>query len=146
MCTINTEHLYPTKSGDFGTWNGYITLRHDCNCEFDCGQIHICFVTAEERKLLEIGEITYDELSQTLDDGQSRWDCNEQAFIVQALVDFKIPPDRWCEFTPILEHMSKRAGGFTMDHRDQLHPDIYMGNVPKSPIVQAVQSFIKDCV
>jgi hypothetical protein len=135
--------VYPTTDRSFGIWNGQITFRHDCKCEYDCGQIHVAIVEAEERTLLESGAVSYEELSQDWKKKGTHKCCHEQAFIVQALVDNNIQPERWPKLTPVLEEINSAIGGFTMDHRDQLHPDIYMDSVKKDPPVRLVKQLLK---
>lgn len=124
-------------------WNGEITYRHDCNCEFDCGQIHVNIVSPEERELLEAGAVSYEELRQDWQKVDKNTNCHPQAFILQALVDAKISHENWPKYTPALEGINLAIGGFTMDHRDQIHPDIYMEGLKKDPLIKVVSRFLK---
>lgn len=121
----NIPAVYPEASNKLGLWNGRTTLRHDCDCEIDCGQVHIYILTDEEAALYKNGVIDFDGLFNSWRANGSRVGCPEQSFIVQALVDATIPPEEWGNYTPRLEEINVEIGGFKPLHIDQLHPDIF---------------------
>lgn len=93
--------------------------------------------------LIETGAVLYEELSRDWLNSGTAKNCHEQAFILQALVDAKIPHENWPKYTPALEGINLAIGGFTVDHRDQIHPDIYMEPVKKDPLIKVVSQFLK---
>ena len=117
--------VYPDASNKLGVWAGRPTLRHDCGCESDCGQIHIFCLTDEEAAQYKDGLIDFDGLFSNWRANRSSVGCPEQGFIIQALVDATIPPEEWGKYTPRLEQMNSQIGGFKPLHIEQLHPDIF---------------------
>ncbi|MBP7119538.1 hypothetical protein KBA63_05670 [Candidatus Woesebacteria bacterium] len=120
----NILAVYPKASNTLGLWAGRPTLRHDCGCESQCGQVFVYFLTPEEKLEFTAGKQTFQSL---LESWKERGDdsCFEQQFIIQALVDAQIPPEEWEKYTQRLEEINAEIGGFKLRHIEKLRPDIF---------------------
>ncbi len=139
----NIPAVYPKASNRLGLWNGRATLRHDCSC--GCKSVYVYFLTEEQKTQFDLGKLKYKSLCKIWKkDGYPN--CHEQAFIIQALLDAKIPPRKWGQYTKRLEEINTQIKGFTADHRDQLHPDFYQDTDHEDdhPLVKEVRRYLAE--